>query len=84
MTPASVPDGLLTTRQAADLVGVTPQAVRKWQHSGRLPVAYEDPTPARGQGSYYYRPEDVIAASTAPLSRAIAQEWGRQGGRPRK
>lgn len=51
------PDELLTTAQAAELAGVTPQAVRVWHHRGHL-----EPAGRNDRGHNLWRLVDVARA----------------------
>jgi excisionase family DNA binding protein len=54
LTDLSTP--MLTTRQIADLVGVSPETVLRWQRHGHGPAAIRLPS-----GALRYRREDVEA-----------------------
>ena len=53
---------LLTTREVADALGVTPQTVAKWVFAGRLTPALRGPGL---RGSMFFDPSDIDALRPA-------------------
>lgn len=53
---------LLTAKEAAQRLRVTPRTIARWAESGRLPHAHKI---AGTTGAYLFRPEDVDAAAAA-------------------
>ena len=49
---------LLTTREAAEVLGVAPQTIARWVETGRLSPALRAPGL---RGSMFFRPGDVDA-----------------------
>ena len=66
------PDGLITGAQAAQLVKVTPAAIRLWVHRGHLVKAGIDE-----QGRNLYRVTDVAVAEYKTRTRARRRQTAR-------
>jgi excisionase family DNA binding protein len=64
------PPGMLTVREAADEVGRTPETIRRWVWSGRLPAS------KRGNRLTVTRDDLERVAGTAPRSDLVA--WADQ------
>jgi DNA-binding transcriptional MerR regulator len=68
-------DGLITRAQAAELCGVTPEAVTNWTRVGYGPkgAKVKLPVARRESGHPLYRPADVLVAEYATRHRARRQ-----------
>lgn len=61
-----LPDELLTSRQAAERLGVEISTISRMVSDGRLTVAFQAPGPT---GVKFFRPEDIDAAIGSVIPR---------------
>lgn len=53
------PQDMLTTKQAAEALGIESDTLRKWRYLGKGPAYHRYPSVNGGSGRCYYRQRDV-------------------------
>src|SRR5690606_684173 len=71
---ASTPGRVLSTREAAEIAGRSPETIREWIRLGRLRTL-----PRRGRQHARIRPEDLQAALEAPQGGGVDSDRWAQG-----